>query len=124
MKIRMLTGISGPSINLNPKDETDAFSAGEALRLMLSDQAEPVDEEAETALASARKPGGQASSAVPVTTRPVAPIPPARGAKPLTEQNVEELRDTAEAEGIRLHNFLRDPAKIVAAIEAARAAKG
>jgi|GEM_PF-6616852 len=52
MKIRMLTGISGPDICLTPKEETDRLTREESIRLMLSGQAEPADEEAEEALAS------------------------------------------------------------------------
>jgi hypothetical protein len=54
MKIRMLTSICGPDVDLAPKAETESFSAAESLRLMLTDQAEPADEEAEIALADAR----------------------------------------------------------------------
>ncbi|HEX8585055.1 MAG TPA: hypothetical protein VF680_11660 [Allosphingosinicella sp.] len=64
MKIRMLTGISGPDINLTPKDETEVFSDAEAVRLMVTDQAEPADAESEKALAAARpKPKRQAKAA-------------------------------------------------------------
>lgn len=55
MKIRMLTGISGVDFNLIPKEETERFSDGEAVRLMTSDQAEPADAEAAAALAEARE---------------------------------------------------------------------
>lgn len=58
MKIRMLTGIAGPNIDFKPKEETDAFSDGEALRLMLSDRAEPADDESAVALAGATAAGG------------------------------------------------------------------
>jgi hypothetical protein len=53
MRIRMLTGISGLDFNLVPREETERFTDGEALRLMLSDQAEPADEESALALAAA-----------------------------------------------------------------------
>lgn len=43
MKIRMLTGISGPTINVSPKEKTEAFSDDEAQRLIDSGQAELVD---------------------------------------------------------------------------------
>jgi hypothetical protein len=43
MKIRMLTGLSGPEISLSPKDETDQFDDVEAQRLIDAGFAEPVD---------------------------------------------------------------------------------
>jgi hypothetical protein len=72
MKVRMLTGISGADFNLVPKDESDRFSDGEAVRLMLSDQAEPADDEAEAALAAARS----ASEPEPNPKPEPAPEPP------------------------------------------------
>ena len=55
MKIRMLTGISGPDIDIAPKAETDRFTREEALRLMLTSQAEPAEDEAADALASVQE---------------------------------------------------------------------
>lgn len=84
MKIRMLTGISGLDFTLVPKEETDRFSDGEALRLMLSDQAEPVDETSQKALARAiaeRDDPSEATTAAPPPAAPPAAARPRRAAR-------------------------------------------
>ncbi|HXH52542.1 MAG TPA: hypothetical protein VNH53_03810 [Sphingomicrobium sp.] len=77
MKIRMKVGISGPNITLSPKQETEAFTDDEALRLMLSDQAAPADEEAADALVAAIQ---AAPAEEPPAEDPPAEEPPAEEA--------------------------------------------
>ena len=50
MRIRLLTSICGPGLDLGYGAETEAFSDAEAIRLIESGQAEPVAEPPERAV--------------------------------------------------------------------------
>lgn len=53
MRIRMLTGISGPEINVQANEETEAFDQATAIRLIESGQAVPVEAPVERAVQEA-----------------------------------------------------------------------
>jgi hypothetical protein len=130
MKIRMLTGISGLDFNVVPKEETDRFSDGEAVRLMLSDQAEPVDEQSVAALTAARDvglPPVEAESEDPPAEDPPAEDPPAEDHPVVADElddiaNTMKLKSIAKGEDVDLGDA-RSAVDIRAAIRAARAAK-
>jgi hypothetical protein len=145
MKIRMLTGISGPEVNVSPKEETEAFNDHEAIRLMVSNQAEPADDESAEALRLAlgappvppaderpadeppadeppadERPADEPPADEPPADEPPADEPPADELDAIT--NALKLKSIAKAEGFDLGEA-RSAAEIRVVIRARRQAK-